>query len=76
MLITGSIDGGSRRNRRADPVFIAAQLAQQQAHNKNTSEIISAPVISIIMQYSPKLLKIHVPDTYAGEKEKLKIFLY
>ena len=28
------------------------------------------------MQYSPKPLKIHVPDTYAGKKGKFKAFLY
>ena len=76
MLITGSMDGNSRRNRRVNLVFIAAQLAQQQTHDENIPEIISVPVVPTIVQYLLKLLKIHVPDTYAGERGKLKAFLY
>ena len=75
MSTTGSMDGGSRRNRRADPALIAAQLAQQQAHDEDASEATPAPVVPTIVQYPPKPLKIHVPDTYAGERGKLKAFL-
>ena len=70
------MDGNSRRNRRIDSTFIAAQLAQQQAHDENASEATPVPVVPTIVQYLSKLLKIHVSDTYAGEKGKLKAFLY
>ena len=70
MLIAGSEAGGSRRDRRINSAFIAAQRAQA-ALNEN------APMAGpIIVQYPPKPLKIHVPDTYEKQRKKLKAFLY
>ena len=65
MLSIKSINGDFRRNRRIDPVFITVQIIQQNIYNENISA-----AVPIIMQYLFKLLKIHVPDTYAEEKRK------
>ena len=40
------------------------------------SNEITSIVISIIMQYLFKFLKIYIPDTYEEKRKKLKIFLY